>query len=295
MALSPVIDFPQRFRRTAVLRESEGQTDGQLLERFVRGRDGAALGTLVRRHAPMVWGVCRRTLAGHHEAEDAFQATCLALVRRAASIRSPELLANWLYRVAHKTARKARQMAATRHAREKPLGPMPEPQAEPLDDAFGPGWRERLDEELDRLPEKYRLAIVLCDLQGRSRPEVAGQLGVPEGTVASRLARGRALLARRLARHGLKVSAGGLAAGCAQQAASGSLPAALLTETIKATSLLDDNGAFNVFNDRLCPARSFQAILDRETHQWTVTGDVLGAHRKMTSKIGEPPGLPRRG
>jgi RNA polymerase sigma factor (sigma-70 family) len=226
------------FHRAEARRESERQTDGQLLKRVVRGRDGAALETLVRRHAPMVWGICRRTLAGHHAAEDAFQATFLVLVRKAASIRSPELLANWLYRVAHKTACKAWQRNAIRDSREKQVETMPEPPAEPHDDAFGPEWRERLDEELNRLPEKYRIAIVLCDLQGRSRPEVAGQLGVPEGTVGSRLARGRALLARRLARHGLTVSASGLAAVCSQQAASGSVRAGLLTNTIKATSLL---------------------------------------------------------
>jgi RNA polymerase sigma factor (sigma-70 family) len=237
MSLARVIpDILQGIRHAEALREAEGQTDAQLLERFVLGRDGVALEALVQRHAPMVWGVCRRTLAGHHAAEDAFQATFLVLLRKAPSIRSRELLANWLYRVAHKTACKARQRNAQRPV--TPLDAVPEPQAEPHDDAFGPEWREWLDEELNRLPEKYRIAIVLCDLQGKSRPEVAGQLGVPEGTVGSRLARGRALLARRLARHGLTVSAGGLAAVCAQQVASGSVPAALLTDAIKATSLL---------------------------------------------------------
>jgi RNA polymerase sigma-70 factor (ECF subfamily) len=143
MRLSRVIpEILQVFRQAEALRESEGQTDGQLLDRFVRGRDGAALETLVRRHAPMVWGVCHRTLTGHHAAEDAFQATFLVLLRRAASSRSPELLANWLYRVAHKTACKARQMGDIRNVRERQAGPMPEPQAEPHDDAFGPEWRE---------------------------------------------------------------------------------------------------------------------------------------------------------
>src|SRR5262249_25496204 len=149
-------------RRSALLQEGEEQTDGQLLEAFVRRRDSLALETLVRRHAPMVWGVCGRTLANHHDAEDAFQATFLVLVRRAASIRSRELLANWLYRVAHKTALKARQTAAKRHAREKQVVEMPEPQTEPHDHEFGPELRPLLDEELSRLPEKYRIVIVLC-------------------------------------------------------------------------------------------------------------------------------------
>jgi RNA polymerase sigma factor (sigma-70 family) len=240
MATNLIVEFLRRFRRSALLRESEGQTDEQLLERIVRGGDGAALAleALVLRHAPMVWGVCRRTLATHHEAEDAFQATFLVLLRRAAFIRSRELLANWLYGVAHKTACKARQMAAKRCSREKQVEAMPEPQTEPDDDMFGPELRARLDEELSRLPEKYRIAIVLCDLQGRSRPEVARQLRVREGTVGSRLARGRALLARRLIRRGLTVSATSLAAVWSQQAASGAVPAALLTNTVKAVGLL---------------------------------------------------------
>src|SRR5262249_22626196 len=153
---------------------------------------------LVRRHAPMVWGVCRRTLANHHDAEDAFQATFLVLVRRAASIRSREVLVNWLYRVARTTARKARQTAAKRSARAKQVVAMPEPEVESHDRGFGPELRGLLDEELIRLPEKFRIAVLLCDLEGKSRTETAQQLGLPEGTVASRLARGRALLAKRL-------------------------------------------------------------------------------------------------
>jgi RNA polymerase sigma factor (sigma-70 family) len=238
MATSPVTEFLQRFRRTALLRESDEQTDGQLLERFVRGREGVALEALVRRHAPMVWGVCRRALASHHEAEDAFQATFLVLLRKAASIHSRELLANWLYRVAHQTARKARQRAAKRFAREKQVEVMPKPPTEPHDDAFGPELRARLDDELGRLPEKYRIAVVLCDLEGWSRGEVAQQLRLAEGTVASRLARGRALLARRLTRRGLGALATSLAAVGSRQAASGAVPATLLTRTVEAAGLL---------------------------------------------------------
>src|SRR5262249_45291580 len=162
-------------RRSALLREGAEQTDGQLLEAFVRRRDSQALEGLVQRHAPMVWGVCRRKLANQHDAEDAFQATFLVLVRKAASIRSRELLGNWLYRVAFKTARKARQMAAKRSARETQMVPMPEPEVEPHDRTYGPELRALLDEELSRLPDKYRIAILLCDLEGRSRLEVAQQ------------------------------------------------------------------------------------------------------------------------
>jgi RNA polymerase sigma factor (sigma-70 family) len=226
------------LRRSALLHESAERTDSQLLEAFLRSRDPLALEVLVRRHAPMVWGVCRRTLAHHHEAEDAFQATFLVLLRKAASIRTPELLPNWLYRVAYKTACKARQRAAKRCAREKQVKVLPEPPPEPPTEAFGFDLRAVLDEELARLPEKYRIAILVCDLEGRTRREAARQLRLPEGTVASRLATGRALLARRLLRRGLGVSATCLAGAGIQQAASGAVPAALLANTAKAVSLL---------------------------------------------------------
>jgi RNA polymerase sigma factor (sigma-70 family) len=148
-----------------------------------------------------------------------------------------ELLANWLYRVAYKTARKARQRAAKRYSREKQVKVLPEPPVEPHDDTFGPGLREVLDEELGRLPEKYRIAVVLCDLECSTRKEAARQLNLPEGTVASRLATGRALLTKRLLRRGLGVSATSLAAAGFHQAASGAVPATLLANTVKAVCL----------------------------------------------------------
>src|SRR5262245_3152230 len=104
-----------------------GRTDGQLLEAYVTRRDGAALGALVRRHAPMVWGVCRRVLRQDQDAEDAFQATFLVLVRKAASVVPREMVANWLYGVARQTALKARAMSARRMARERQVADMPEP------------------------------------------------------------------------------------------------------------------------------------------------------------------------
>jgi RNA polymerase sigma factor (sigma-70 family) len=227
----------QHLRRTTLRKEGTEQTDAQLLEAFLRGRDDLALELLVRRHAPMVWGVCRRTLP-YHEAEDAFQATFLVLVRKAASLRSPELLSHWLYRVACQTARKARQTVAKRGCREKQVRVMPEPAMEPHNHAFASELCDPLHEELSRLPEKYRIAVVLCDVQGRTRHEAAKQLRLPEGTVASRLMRGRALLARRLLRRGLSLSVTALAAVGSGQAASGAVPAILLAHTNKAVSLL---------------------------------------------------------
>jgi len=234
---NPIWLVLQNLRRSARLHEGAERTDSQLLEAFLRSRDPLELEVLVRRHAPMVWGVCRRTLASHHEAEDAFQATFLVLLRKAASIRTPELLPSWLYRVAYNTACKARQRAAKRYAREKQVKVLPEPPPEPPKDTFGLDFRALLDEELGRLPEKYRIAIVLCDLEDRTRREAARQLRLPEGTVASRLATGRALLAKRLLRRGLGVSATCLAGAGLQQAASGVVPAALLANTVKAVSL----------------------------------------------------------
>jgi RNA polymerase sigma factor (sigma-70 family) len=176
-------------------RDGAGQTDGQLLESFVRRRDAAAMEALVRRHGPMVWGVCRRALRCRHDAEDAFQTTFLVLVRKAGSIAAPERLANWLYGVAHRTALKARSAAARRWIRERNLAGHPEP----ADDIPRDDLRPWIDGELSRLPDKYRALIVLCDLEGKSRKAVAEQTGLPEGTVASRLARARTMLARRLA------------------------------------------------------------------------------------------------
>src|ERR1700736_3521545 len=121
-------EFIQHLRRAVLAPDGAGLTDGQLLEGFISRREEAALAALVRRHGPMVWGVCRRVLLNYHDAEDAFQATFLVLVRKAASIASPELLANWLYGVAHQTALKARATAAKRRARERQVNEMPEPQ-----------------------------------------------------------------------------------------------------------------------------------------------------------------------
>jgi RNA polymerase sigma factor (sigma-70 family) len=233
MATSHMSEVIQHLRRAVRLREGAGLTDGQLLKDYLGRRDEAALAALVRRHGPMVWGVCRRVLRNYHDAEDAFQATFLVFVRKAASIASPELLANWLYGVAHQTALNARATTAKRGARERQVTEMPEPavtERDPRGDL-----RPLLDRELSRLPDKYRAAIVLCDLEGKTRKEAARQLGVPDGTLAARLARGRVLLAKRFARHGLAVSGGSLAAVLAQNAAAA--PTSVVCSTIKAAGL----------------------------------------------------------
>src|SRR5262245_23998986 len=231
--INEVVDY---LRRAALRQGDGGLTDGELLGRFLELRDEAAVTALVRRHGPMVWGVCHRILRNHHDAEDAFQATFLVLVRKAVSIRQREMTANWLYGVAHQTAMKARAILAKRRTREKQGTAMPEPQA-PEQDTWN-DLQPLLDQELSRLPDKYRVAIVLCDLEGKTRQQAARQLGLPEGTLAGRLTRGRAMLARRLARRGLAVSGGALAAVFSQEAAAAGVPISVAASTLKAASRL---------------------------------------------------------
>jgi RNA polymerase sigma factor (sigma-70 family) len=235
MATSQMSELMQHLRRAVLLRDGAGLTDGQLLKDYLSRRDEAALEALVRRHGPMVWGVCRRVLHNYHDAEDAFQATFLVLVRKAGSVVPREMVANWLYGVAHQTALKARATNAKRRARERQVTEMPEPVVTEQD--LWNDLQPLLDQELSRLPDKYRVAIVLCDLEGKTRKEAARQLGVPEGTLAARMARGRGMLAKRLARHGLAVSGASLAAVLAQNAASASAPTTVVSSTIKAASL----------------------------------------------------------
>src|SRR5262245_44661589 len=234
MPASPINGVIEHLRRAA-LRDGAARGDGELLGAFIERRDEAALAALVKRHGPMVWGVCRRLLS-HHDAEDAFQATFLVLVRKAASVVPREMVGNWLYGVAHRTALLARRTAARRSARELQVKVMPDTEAVQQDQ-----WRDVqavLDQELSRLPDHYRAVLVLCELEGRTRKEVARQLGVPEGTVAGRLARARALLAKRLSGRGITLSGGALAAALAQNAASAGVPDAVVDSTIKAASLL---------------------------------------------------------
>jgi RNA polymerase sigma factor (sigma-70 family) len=235
MATSPMNKVVQHLRKTVLLRDEAGLTDGQLLGCFIEQRDEAAFAALLRRHGAMVWGVCRRLLANYHDAEDAFQATFLVLVRKSASIVPRERVANWLHGVAYQTALKARATAARRKARERQVQDMPEPAAVPPD-----LWRDLqplLDQELNRLPDTYRLPLILCDLEGKTRKEAACQLGWPEGTVAGRLVRARAMLAKRLARHGPVLSVGAVTAVLAQRTASASAPSSVVLATVKATRL----------------------------------------------------------
>jgi RNA polymerase sigma factor (sigma-70 family) len=180
----------------------------------------------------MVLCVCRRVLGNTQDADDACQATFLVLVSKAATIRAPGTLGNWLYGVANRTALHARHAANKRRAKEAAL---PTRSEAPED-----GWAELLpvlDLELERLPDRYRAVIVLCALQGKTRKEAARDLGCAEGTVASRLSRGLALLAKRLTRHGRSTTAGALAAVLSQSTASATVPSSLLAATVRIATL----------------------------------------------------------
>ncbi len=230
MSRAPIDSVIHHLRGLVIDPDTAALPDCALLERFLSRRDEAAFEALVRRHGPMVLGVCRRQLPHPQDAEDAFQATFLVLVRKAAGIARRELLGNWLYGVAFQTARAARAAADRRRAKEAKAMPR-QPAAGPDE---RPEWGPVLDEELSRLPDKYRLPVLLCHLQGQSRQEAARALGLAEGTLSSRLARARTLLGRRLARRGLALSGGALAAALGTESTAAPLPPALVVSTVQA-------------------------------------------------------------
>jgi RNA polymerase sigma factor (sigma-70 family) len=219
------------IRQTALQRDSAGVADEQLLACFVAWRDEGAFAALVRRHGPMVLGVCRRILGHSHDAEDAFQATFLVLARKASSLGQPRLVGSWLYGVAYRTAQEARLKAARRRAREKQVPHLPHPAIE--HETGGQEVQPVIEQELSRLPDKYRVPVVLCELEGRSRKEAAQLLRLPEGTLSSRLAAARKMLARRLTRRGLAPSAFALAA-LTREASAVCVPASLTSSTVQA-------------------------------------------------------------
>jgi RNA polymerase sigma factor (sigma-70 family) len=210
----------------------EGPSDSQLLEAFLVRRDEVAFEALLHRHGPMVLGVCQRVLRNVHDAEDALQATFLVLARKASSIRSRQVVSSWLYGVAYRTAMKARVMNARRRTKERQAGERTRPQS-PLDEEL----LEKLDHELSRLPDKYRVPVVLCELEGRSRKESARMLDIPEGTLSWRLAQAKKLLAKRLSRHEMAIPLGVLAVGLSPTLRASTLKTVLTTGAIPAQVL----------------------------------------------------------
>jgi RNA polymerase sigma factor (sigma-70 family) len=223
----------RRFiRRLTASRAVGPDPDRQLLERFVRDADQAAFEALVQRHGPLVLSVCTRVLGGVHDAEDAFQATFLVLVRKAGSIRAPESLGPWLYGVAYRTALKAKAQVLKRRRLEKPLVDVAAPAAG--DSVTGRDVRIVLDEEVHRLPAKYRVPFVLCYLHGKTNAEAARMLGCAPGTVFSRLAWAREQLRKRLGRRQLVLASGAFASLLAQSTVSAAAPASQVVSTSRA-------------------------------------------------------------
>jgi RNA polymerase sigma factor (sigma-70 family) len=178
-------------------------TDAELLARFARVRDEAAFEALVRRHGPMVLGVCRRVLPESHDAEEAFQVTFVVLARKAGELKQPGRLASWLYGVANRVSRKARVSAARRGKHERAAAGTDS--IVPLD-GLDADVRSVLDEEMLALPEKYRAPLVLCYLEGLTNEAAAERLGWPSGSMSYRLSRGRDLLRKRLIRRGVMLA-----------------------------------------------------------------------------------------
>ena len=206
--------FPQTHQRCPDPRPAAGRpgpgpaagepTDAQLLRCFAEREDAGAFALLVRRHTPMVLGVCRRRLRDAHGAEDACQTVFLVLVCRAHAISRPELLANWLYGVAWRVAGRAREKAARQAAQERQAAPATAP--DPLPELARREAAAIVAEEVRRLPEKYRAPLVLCYLEGKTNVEAARELGWPAGSMSRRLARGRELLRQRLTRPGREIA-----------------------------------------------------------------------------------------
>lgn len=214
------------------LANSEALDDGALLTAFIERKDAAAFETLVQRHGPMVLGVCRRILGHAQDAEDAFQAVFLVLARRANVVRPRDLVANWLHGVAYRTALHARAASARRRSHEMTLNHVPDLPA--FEREHWHDLQAVLDEELARLPSHYRAAVVLCELEGRSRTDAARHLGIPEGTLSSRLAAARKILAKRLTHRGLALPATTLTSILVPNITSAAVPGHLVSPLVQA-------------------------------------------------------------
>jgi len=234
MVERPLQSVVRRLRELVGGAEGDVCSDGQLLQRFLRERDEAAFAVLLKRHGGLVRGVCRYLLADPADQDDAFQATFLLLVRKAASVRRVEALGPWLHRVACRVALTARRTAARRRTHERQVPAMTP--IDPVAEAARNDWAPILHEEVNRLPEKFRQAVVLCYLEGKSTAEAAELLHWPVGSVKVRLLRARELLQQRLARRGLALTPALVAAMLAPGAASAAVGQELFESTLQAVA-----------------------------------------------------------
>jgi RNA polymerase sigma factor (sigma-70 family) len=235
--------------------------DAVLLQQFVRRRDETAFAQIVERHGPLVLSACMRILNHRQDAEDAFQTTFLVLARKAGSITRRQSLSSWIYRVAFRVALKARSVRTRQAMSEINVDEVPAP-----DDAPAWVWRDMrpvLDEEVNRLPMKYRLPFILCYLEGKTNAQAAATLKCPPGTVMSRLAWARERLRNRLALRGVALSTGALAAVLGQQATAAALPAALAGPTVANAILFATGQAGQVAVRIARPAEELLRVLFR--------------------------------
>ncbi|HEY7154924.1 MAG TPA: sigma-70 family RNA polymerase sigma factor, partial [Gemmataceae bacterium] len=285
MSRSALSASVQHLRDVIAAQRHSDESDEQLLRAFADHHDDSAFAALVRRHGPMVMGVCRRVLGHQQDAEDAFQATFLILARNAAAPRNKSALAGFLHGTAYRTAMKVKQSAARRRKHERQASSRPP--ADPADDL---SWREvrtLLDEEIARLPEIYRSAFVLCCLEGLSQAEAARRLGLKDVTVSSRLAGARKRLQRRLTRRGVELTALLAAMALTTETAS-ALPAVLLTKTIggmvsPAVAALVDSGSMILGIGKIKLAATLVLVAS------VLTGAGLWAYCGPTAPAGAPP------
>lgn len=266
--------------------ENADEADGDLVRRFVASRDEAAFVELVRRHGPMVLAACRRVLhPDTHTADDAFQAAFLVLATRAETIAPPGRVAAWLHGVAVNVARKARDRARK---------PVPADLDQVADRASGPDpdladVRAALDEVLAGLPANYRAAVVLCDLEQRSRADAAAALGWSEGTLSGRLARARKLLADRLARRGVTLPAVGIGGLLPASATAAAVPRALAASTLHLAALAAAGDAVPVAVADLAEGVS---PVSGTTSKWIAAAVLVAALGGLYALTAQPPTPP---
>jgi RNA polymerase sigma factor (sigma-70 family) len=235
MAAGSPDSFPKHLQTLFSSGAIGGLDDGALLDRFVASRDEAAFEILVARHGPMVLRVCRAALADPNEADDAFQAVFLVLVRKAAAIRSRASVASWLFGVASRVSARAKVDAARRCKHEQQVAQRsPVTAAELIEEPLE--WTDVLHEELARLPARYREALVLCYFEGHTCDDAAAWLRRPVGTVKARLSRARGIMKQRLLRRGVTLPAGMLVAGATVEGAT--VPQELVSTTVSSASRL---------------------------------------------------------
>jgi RNA polymerase sigma factor (sigma-70 family) len=288
MATAQLSHVLQHLRRIHLLGPDPNLNDGELLERFFQHGDQTAFEVLVQRYGSMVLGVCQRILRNTHDTEDAFQAVFLVLANKGRSLLGRQTIGNWLYGVAYHTALKARVTSVQRRSKESqvPVKPSTQP-------AHEDAWHELrplLDEELNRLQGKFREAVVLCDVLGKSRKEAALELGIAEGTLSSRLATARRKLAERLKYRGVTLSSAALAVILVQKATAACVAPQLVACTVEAASAVATGAALTGGIVSPSVASLVQGVLNTMfiTRCTTTVGLILGFVLLMAGAAGLP-------